>query len=231
VTLIPSSSEACMVPLGQVDGTCLPKHAPRPAAERRERRRAVAKMLLDGVPTQRVLERAAERFGVTPSAVRGDVRAVLASWRREDTRALSSRRSRVLRALERNARACRRAQDFGGERQALALLARLLGMVQPATTLALTQSSQQVVIGAEAVAAIRELQGTPTGRAALTAHLKQVMGVEAPSLEVYRRAALNPTTRAAAEVLLAAVGPRAMSPDRQAEDLVPSSEGEEVRHE
>jgi|GEM_PF-4069974 len=120
----------------QVGETYLSPHAQRPPAERRERRRAVAGLLLDGAPVSRVLALVSARFTVSPSAVRLDVRAVLAAWRREDTRATATRRSRVLRALERNARACRRCQDLRGEREALGILAKLLGMFPRPSALA-----------------------------------------------------------------------------------------------
>jgi hypothetical protein len=49
---------------------------------------------------------------------------------------LARRREAVMRSLERNVRACRKAGNLSGERQGLALLARLLGMVPQAAPVA-----------------------------------------------------------------------------------------------
>lgn len=129
----PNPAPAASETPAQVGETSLGRHVQRPPEARRQRRAAVARLLLDSAPVRRVLAIVAERFDVSPSAVKLDVRAVIGGWVREDGRAILKRRATVWRRLERNANRCLRAGDYRGERDALALMARIVRMIQPAS--------------------------------------------------------------------------------------------------
>ncbi len=131
---------------------------PRPPVDRRERRRFAEELLLESASVTRVKTEIAARFGVSLVTGRDDARAVLRRWAREDTKGLARRRATVLRRLERNANACRAAGDLAGERQALALLARTLGMGLPSLAVGVAVTPR--TIDAQE---LRRFLGTPTG--------------------------------------------------------------------
>lgn len=115
-----------------------------PASERRKRRREVERRVLDGEPHLAVAEAVAAAYGVGVRTVKRDVALVLKRWVREDRRGLQARRSRVVRALERNAADCRRAGDLAGERDALRSVAKVLGMGAPAVVATVNVDARRI---------------------------------------------------------------------------------------
>lgn len=106
-----------------------PAHrARRPPSERRSRLSRVEELLLDAHPVGEVLVRVATETGVSAKQVRSDVQTVRRRWAHDDARRGDDRRLRILKGLERNARACRKAGDLAGERQALWMAGRLSGL-------------------------------------------------------------------------------------------------------
>lgn len=136
--------------------------APRPAAERRARRRAVEQELLAGAHGTAWVGDLASRFRVSVRTVWDDRRRVERRWEREDARGMARRRSAVVRRLERIAVAAETTGDHRSAIAANATLARILGLLAPASLNVLTVGNGQgptTVIDLVRLVAAQEREG------------------------------------------------------------------------
>lgn len=120
----------------------------RPPAERRERRRAVEAMLLEGRSMLEVLDTVSARFVVSRRTVRSDARMIERRWARDDARSLDVRRSSCLRRAERIATKAEAAGDYTAAVAATNLLARLHGLVATSATAQIHVDARSVNVGA-----------------------------------------------------------------------------------
>lgn len=100
--------------------------------ERRARRAYVADLLTSGLGHSKVTEIVAEKYGVSVRWVWNDIRLVRRRWDAEESKRSGDRRTRQVRALERNAQVCYATGDMAGERDARWKIGKLLGMGNPA---------------------------------------------------------------------------------------------------
>jgi hypothetical protein len=111
------------VPPASADST------PKPPKERRERRALVEAMLLEGASMASILATASERFHTSTRTIRKDARLVERRWAREDAKNSTSKRSAVLRRLERLATKAEAGGDLGAAIKANLAVAKVAGFL------------------------------------------------------------------------------------------------------
>lgn len=123
------------VTLGGV-GTCggdrrtnAPKSAPRTPLARRECRRRVEALMLDGRSLSAIHALVGAEFSVSARTIRDDMKLVEKRWGREDRAALEKPRQALVRRMQRVAVKAEASGDYSAATGANLALARVLGLV------------------------------------------------------------------------------------------------------